>query len=154
MNIIMRAIRGNFLSRQLEAARLGRSCLFATTSHLKRSLVCRGYLVRCERHWSKYTLLMSYPKLSDTIFLDSRHGLDTLYQFASGRWLRGEREQLAARYVKFDMQKSCRLATSSIGSKSCVRVVGMSEGQFNKVFLLTMDDGREVIAKLPNPNSG
>lgn len=30
----------------------------------------------------------------------------------------------------------------------------ISEGQYNKVFQLTMDDGREVIAKLPNPNAG
>jgi hypothetical protein len=35
-----------------------------------------------------------------------------------------------------------------------VQVVKISEGQFNQVFLLTMDDGREVIAKLPNPNAG
>jgi hypothetical protein len=35
-----------------------------------------------------------------------------------------------------------------------VKVAKISEGQFNKVFLLTMDDGREVIAKLPNPNAG
>jgi hypothetical protein len=35
-----------------------------------------------------------------------------------------------------------------------VKVVKISEGQFNKAFLLTMDDEREVIAKLPNPNAG
>jgi len=52
------------------------------------------------------------------------------------------------------MPELCRLAAIAIGSKSCVQVVKVSEGQFNKVFLLTMDDGREVIAKLPNPNAG
>jgi hypothetical protein len=52
------------------------------------------------------------------------------------------------------MSKLYRIAASSIGSESCVKVVKISEGQFNKVFLLTMDDGREVIAKLPNPNAG
>ncbi|KGO36367.1 hypothetical protein PEX1_018120 [Penicillium expansum] len=36
----------------------------------------------------------------------------------------------------------------------CVEVQKLPEGKFNKVFLLTMDDGKEVIAKLPNPNSG
>ena len=65
-----------------------------------------------------------------------------------------EREQLTARYVKFDIRKLCRLAASTIGSESCVQVMKISEGQFNKVFLLTMDDGRGVIAKLPNPNAG
>jgi hypothetical protein len=56
--------------------------------------------------------------------------------------------------VKFDMPKLYRLAASAIGSESCVKVVKISECQFNKVFLLTMDDGRGVIAKLPNPNAG
>lgn len=40
------------------------------------------------------------------------------------------------------------------GSKSCIHVQKLPEGNFNKVFLITMDDGKEVIAKLPNPNSG
>ena len=52
------------------------------------------------------------------------------------------------------MRKLYRLAASAIGSESCVKVLKISEGQFNKVFLLTMDDGREVIAKLPNPKAG
>jgi hypothetical protein len=30
----------------------------------------------------------------------------------------------------------------------------LPEGNFSKVFLITMDDGKEVIAKLPNPNAG
>jgi len=29
-----------------------------------------------------------------------------------------------------------------------------SEGQYNKVFLLKMDNGSEVVAKIPNPNAG
>ncbi|KLJ06002.1 hypothetical protein EMPG_09301 [Blastomyces silverae] len=61
---------------------------------------------------------------------------------------------LQCRYVKFDMPTLLELAASAIGSKFCVRVVKISEGQYSKVFLLTMSDGREVIAKLPNPNAG
>lgn len=34
------------------------------------------------------------------------------------------------------------------------KVLECVEGQFNKVFILTMDDGDEVVAKLPNPNAG
>jgi hypothetical protein len=37
---------------------------------------------------------------------------------------------------------------------SCVEVKKLPEGNFNKVFLLTMNDGKEFIAKLPNPNAG
>jgi hypothetical protein len=28
------------------------------------------------------------------------------------------------------------------------------DGMANKVFLMTMGDGREVVAKVPNPNAG
>lgn len=28
------------------------------------------------------------------------------------------------------------------------------EGQYNKAFIMTMDNGVEVLAKLPNPNAG
>lgn len=38
---------------------------------------------------------MLRPLKSDP-FLDSRHDLDALHRFTSGRWLRGEREQLPA----------------------------------------------------------
>ncbi len=34
------------------------------------------------------------------------------------------------------------------------KVLKCIEGHFNKAFLLTMDNGIEVLAKLPNPNAG
>jgi hypothetical protein len=80
--------------------------------------------------------------------------MDALHRFTSGRWLWREREQLAARYVKFNLKQLCRVAAESVGSKSCVEAVKIVEGQYNKVFLLTMNDGKEVIAKMPNPNAG
>ena len=85
---------------------------------------------------------------------DSKHDLEALNRFTSGRWLWNERQQLACRYVKFDLSKLLQLAASAIGSRSCTRVLKISEGQYNKVLQLTMDDGRVVIMKLPNPNAG
>lgn len=35
-----------------------------------------------------------------------------------------------------------------------VYAMKFQEGEYNKVFLLRMDNGYEVIAKLPNPNAG
>lgn len=77
-----------------------------------------------------------------------------LNRFTSGRWLWNEQEQLSRRHVNFDLPALLRLATSAVGSKSCTHVLKLSEGQYNKIFQLTMDDGKEVIAKLPNPNAG
>ncbi|PLB44200.1 phosphotransferase enzyme family protein [Aspergillus steynii IBT 23096] len=82
------------------------------------------------------------------------HDMEALNRFTSGRWLWREQEQLACRYVKFNLPKLVDVAASAIGSEACVRITKMTEGQYNKVFLLTMNDGREVVAKLPNPNAG
>lgn len=35
-----------------------------------------------------------------------------------------------------------------------IKVLKCVEGQFNKAFLMTMNDGTEVLAKIPNPNAG
>jgi hypothetical protein len=84
------------------------------------------------------------PCLQFNVFLlESRHDPDVLHRFTSGRWLWREREQLAARYVKIDLQKLCCVTARSIGSRCCVSVVKMAEGQNNKVLLLTMDVGKE-----------
>ena len=37
---------------------------------------------------------------------------------------------------------------------SGIRVSKYREGEYNKVFLLTMDNGTEVVAKVPNLNAG
>ncbi|KAJ5783417.1 Aminoglycoside phosphotransferase [Penicillium psychrosexuale] len=79
---------------------------------------------------------------------------DSFYRYTSGRWLWNEEEQLSRRYVKFNLAELVRIATQATGSMSCVEVQKLPEGNFNKVFLLTMDDGKEIIAKLPNPNAG
>jgi hypothetical protein len=52
------------------------------------------------------------------------------------------------------MEELARIAARSVGSGACVEIEKLTEGNFNKAFLMTMDDGREVIAKVPNPNAG
>lgn len=52
----------------------------------------------------------------------------------------------------YDLRLVCYLSAdcSFLGTK----ILKCVEGQFNKVFILTIDDVDEVIAKLPNPNAG
>jgi len=76
------------------------------------------------------------------------------FRYTAGRFLFEEKNQMACRYVKFDMNELVHIAASSIASKSCVAVRKLPEGQYSKAFLLTMDDGKRVIAKVPNPNAG
>lgn len=65
--------------------------------------------------------------------------------------------QLSQRYVKFDLQQLLKAAISALSDKGahhCTRVLKLREGLNSKAFLLTMDNGLEIIARLPNPIAG
>lgn len=61
---------------------------------------------------------------------------------------------MARRHIKFDMNELVRIAAESVGAKVCVTVEKCPDGMYNKTFVLTMDNGQEIIAKVPNPNAG
>ena len=52
------------------------------------------------------------------------------------------------------MNELARIATLTVSSTSCVEVQKLPEGNFNKTFLLTMNDGKQIVARVPNPNAG
>ncbi|KAJ5542923.1 hypothetical protein N7535_005345 [Penicillium sp. DV-2018c] len=92
-------------------------------------------------------------RLNVTFEFDAGKSED-LFRYTSGRWLVDEKAQQQLRYVEFDLDSLCRLAAAHFSDTTkCVRVVKL-EGSFNKALLLTMDDGNEVIAKVPCPNAG
>ncbi|KAH9204824.1 kinase-like domain-containing protein [Leptodontidium sp. 2 PMI_412] len=91
--------------------------------------------------------------LHDADILRDCH-VEQFYKYTSGRWLWNEKYQLARRYVEFDLPGLLQVSAQAIGARSCVKVEKLPEGNFSKVFLIAMDDGRELIAKLPNPNAG
>ncbi|KAF3482827.1 uncharacterized protein GIQ15_02151 [Arthroderma uncinatum] len=64
---------------------------------------------------------------------------------------------LSLGYLKFDPQQLLKAAVTAVsgeGARYCTNVFECREGLNNKVFILTMDNGIEVIAKLPNPVAG
>jgi hypothetical protein len=58
------------------------------------------------------------------------------------------------REVRFDINSLARVAADSVGAARCIAIKEYPDGMFNKAFLMPMDDGQEVIAKIPNPNAG
>lgn len=63
--------------------------------------------------------------------------------------------QNAKRYVKFDLDKLCDLVASVSGfQKSPVCKIDKMEGGFSKALLMMMENGSEVIAKIPCSNAG
>lgn len=80
---------------------------------------------------------------------------ESALNYNAQRWLWNEPEQLKCRYLKFNSKALIRVAEDAAGSgASCSEVTKLPEGNFNKTFLVTMQDGRQLIARLPNPNAG
>ncbi|KAI1963464.1 hypothetical protein LOZ58_002298 [Ophidiomyces ophidiicola] len=67
-----------------------------------------------------------------------------------------EQNGLARRYLQFNVEKFAEIALGAAGNgaRACVKVVKCVEGLHNKALILTMDNGCEVFAKLPDPNAG
>ena len=71
------------------------------------------------------------------------------FTYTSGRYLYNEKLRLAERRVHFDVQALKDIVKNCVGRRSVIRMEKLAEDGFSRVFLLTMDDGFEVIAKLP-----
>lgn len=82
------------------------------------------------------------------------HENDDYFRFTRGRFVSNEEHEMSQRYVRFNLQELARLAAEAVGSKSCVSIEKYPEGMHNKALLLTMDDGAQAVAKVPNPNAG
>ncbi|KAF4221630.1 hypothetical protein CNMCM6457_001781 [Aspergillus fumigatiaffinis] len=75
------------------------------------------------------------------------------FRYTSGRWLYNEQPQLEKRYVQFDVPALQQTAGHIVGSR-CLKMTKLPEGLYNKVFSLEMENGREILARIPNPNAG
>jgi hypothetical protein len=80
---------------------------------------------------------------------------EDIFSYKSQRWLWNEETQLQRRYLKFDLNALSRVAEDALSPPAkCTEITKLPEGNFNKTLLLEMHDGRQVVAKLPNPNAG
>lgn len=60
------------------------------------------------------------------------------------------------RQVWFNVNELARRAVEAIGAgaRTCVDIKKYPDGMYNNSILLTMDNGSQVVAKVPNPNAG
>ncbi|GFN11009.1 phosphotransferase enzyme family protein [Aspergillus tubingensis] len=63
---------------------------------------------------------------------------------------------MATRRVRFNISELAKRAAESVGFShdQCVDVERLLHGMFNKAFLFTMQDGTQIVGKVPNPNAG
>lgn len=61
---------------------------------------------------------------------------------------------MSQKCVHFNMNRLAQMAASSVDSRCCVAIEKYPDGQYSKAFLMTMEDGKQVVAKVPDPNAG
>ena len=79
--------------------------------------------------------------------------LEGFFRYTSGRWLYDEDRRMKKRYLKFNVQGLLDAVSEALQSR-CVGITKLPEGQYNKVFLMQMENGTEILVRMPNPNAG
>ncbi|KAJ7628354.1 hypothetical protein FB45DRAFT_36520 [Roridomyces roridus] len=74
-----------------------------------------------------------------------------LFEYTSGLWLVNNDLRLAERKHVFDIEELRRLAAQSVDRtiQDVDTIEKLAEGGFNRVFLITMHDGFQMIARIP-----
>ncbi|PPQ73152.1 hypothetical protein CVT26_014818 [Gymnopilus dilepis] len=78
---------------------------------------------------------------------------DNFFNYTSGLWLVNKDLRLAERRREFNVGELRRLAAQSVGRtfKDVANMVKLDEGGFNRIFLITMNDGFQMVARIPYP---
>lgn len=76
------------------------------------------------------------------------------YTYTTGRWLNRDNLERQSRYIKFDFAALCKRTVDLCPGASRVARYENKDGGFNRVFVMTMDDGTKIVAKLPTRIAG
>jgi len=79
---------------------------------------------------------------------------DDLFNYTRGRFVMDEGNEMSRRHVEFNVDELARIAAAAVAAEHCVSIKKFPDGMYNKALLLTMNDGTEAVAKIPNPNAG
>ncbi|BCS04965.1 uncharacterized protein AKAW2_80766S [Aspergillus luchuensis] len=130
-------------------------------SRLSFFLVTSRTVPRVVRHhFTTYTAICSGTKPVLVRLLEDGSEVhmnnDEIFRYQRYKWLSGDCKHLAARYRDFNLDNLLEAAVQATGRNGtqCVKVLKCLEGQYNKAFVLTMNNGEELVARLPNPNAG
>ncbi|KAL3485649.1 hypothetical protein BJX62DRAFT_229350 [Aspergillus germanicus] len=84
---------------------------------------------------------------------------ESLFHFTRGRFLTNESQESTQRHAPFNVDELAKLAVraaeeTSNGRRECIDIEKLADGMHNKAIRFTMDDGFQIIGKVPNPNAG
>ncbi|KAK2810350.1 hypothetical protein FQN50_003081 [Emmonsiellopsis sp. PD_5] len=106
---------------------------------------------RCNRIIASRSIRTRHSEVMDPHFADAELSRNPFYNYTSGRWLWDEKSQLHKRHQPFNVDRLKEVAATCANANTCVSMTKLPEGSFNKAFLLTMDNGAQVVARIPNP---
>lgn len=69
-----------------------------------------------------------------------------LFRYTSGRWVRGEEQQLQEKYSEFNIAKLQQVVMEAPSAGPCVRMEKIGDGSYNKSFSLIMANKVKVIS--------
>jgi hypothetical protein len=124
-----------------------------------RRSIEKVHTVLCGRYHAKVDRLPTGEELFEhgSTHYSSRldwNSRDEFFRFTRGRFVVDESRNMRQREIKFDMNKLAIVAADSVGAVQCVSIKKYPDGMFNKAYIMCMDNGQEVVAKVPNPNAG
>ncbi|KAE8353348.1 kinase-like domain-containing protein [Aspergillus coremiiformis] len=82
-----------------------------------------------------------------------KSGLDP-HSYTGGRWLNRDELERKSRHVAFDFSALCDRAICACPGATRIVKYEKREGGFNRVFIITMDNGRCVVARVPTSIAG
>ncbi|KAK2808766.1 hypothetical protein FQN50_004438 [Emmonsiellopsis sp. PD_5] len=82
------------------------------------------------------------------------NGNEDFFRFTRGRFVYDGEQQLAQQTRRFNMNALAEIAAKATGAGHCIKVEKCPDGMYNRAFILTMDNGMQVVGKVPNPNAG
>lgn len=117
------------------------------------------FLPRCRRitnigFFQRYLATRAMSTTNQTRVMPQQPEYENFFRYTSGRWVWDEEQQLRDRYKPFNVSELRKIAAKTLGSHGVVSMVKLAEGGYNKVFRLIMNDGKRVLARIPNSNAG
>ncbi|RAK95656.1 uncharacterized protein BO80DRAFT_368228, partial [Aspergillus ibericus CBS 121593] len=77
---------------------------------------------------------------------------EQLFAYTNGRFLVNEKAEMSKRYAKFDLTALCDTVSALPQICSPIATIDKMEGGFNKALLMTAQNGKQIIAKIPFPS--
>lgn len=86
-------------------------------------------------------------------FSQALYGNGHLFNYTSGQWLWNERQQLNARYSRFNVSSLMQAAGNALDSTEDISLENIDEDNYNKSYRLVIQNDRKIIAKMLHFNA-